>query len=69
MHKDSLFCSKCLIHDHFFVGGGSWSSDCCPKCRGIDCVMYKNLSIVNKIKAKKLFKMMWNRKHKIHGGN
>jgi hypothetical protein len=20
-NKDELFCKKCLIHDHFFVGG------------------------------------------------
>ena len=51
--NDELFCSKCLIHDHFFQGGGSWSSDNCPKCGNTDCIMFKDLSIKNKISARR----------------
>lgn len=63
MHnKDELFCLKCLIHDTFFVGGGSWAPNCCPKCRGTDCIRYENLTPIQKIKAKKLFNIMWKKK-------
>lgn len=50
--KDTLFCSKCLIRDGHFRGGGSWAPDSCPKCGGTDCTMYQNLSVWHKIKAK-----------------
>lgn len=56
-NKDELFCSKCLIHDTFFVGGGSWPIYDCSKCKGIDCI-YKNLTIIEKIKANSLFNKM-----------
>ena len=60
MHnKDELFCPKCLMHDTFFVGGGSWTPDNCPKCKGTDCIMYGNLTTIEKIKADYLFYKMW----------
>ena len=63
MHNaDELFCSECLIHDTFFVGGGSWSSDGCPKCKGTDCIRYENLTTTEKIKANHLFDIMWKEK-------
>jgi len=52
-NKDELFCSKCLIHDAFFKGGGSWASNGCPKCGGTDCTMYQNLAFIQKIKVRK----------------
>ena len=52
-NKDELFCIKCLIHDTFFVGGGSWVSNNCPKCGGTDCILYEDLTWVQKIKVLK----------------
>ena len=63
-HKDEMFCSKCLIHDTFFIGGGSWAPSTCPKCDGIDCILYKNLTLMQKFKARKKFDIMWNTKWK-----
>ena len=57
--KNEFFCKKCMIHDTFFVGGGSWAPECCPKCKGTDCTAYRNLSFMQRIKAKKLFDEMW----------
>ena len=56
--KDTFFCSKCLISDYYFIGGGSWVPEYCPKCRGIEVTIYSNLNIWKKIKAKRLFKKM-----------
>ncbi len=57
--KNELFCKKCVIHDTFFVGGGSWSTDVCPKCGGYGVSLYKKLSFTQRVKAKKLFDRMW----------
>lgn len=59
---DQLVCSKCLIYDGFFRGGGSWAPDSCPKCGGTDCTMYKNLTLFQKKKAEKLKEKMWQEK-------
>ncbi len=63
MNDDNLFCPRCLIHDHFFTGGGSWAPDSCPNCGGTACTMFKNLSAYNQKLAKKRFKRMWKEKH------
>jgi hypothetical protein len=63
--KDELFCKKCLIHDHFFVGGGSWSSDLCSECGGFDCVSYKNLTIEEKYIAREKFDKMWKKQWRL----
>lgn len=64
MHnKNELFCSKCLIHDTFFIGGGSWSPSNCPKCKGTDCIIYENLSFIKKLKTNHLFDKMWLKKY------
>jgi hypothetical protein len=31
LRNNQLVCSKCLIADYFFRGGGSWLPDMCPK--------------------------------------
>lgn len=58
-NKDELFCSKCLIHDTFFKGGGSWASSSCPECGGTACTLYQSLTFVQKVKARKKFDIMW----------
>jgi hypothetical protein len=57
-------CKKCLVHEMFFTGGGSWSPDFCPNCYGEDYVMFKDLSWWKKRKANKLFKKMLQRRTK-----
>ena len=57
-NKFERFCPKCIIHDTFFEGGGSWISDSCPKCGGTECIMYQNLTLVQKFKARKKFDIM-----------
>ena len=64
-HKDEMFCSKCLIHDTFFTGGGGWSPSSCPECGGTDCTLYKNLTFIQKSKVKEKFDVMWGVKWKI----
>jgi hypothetical protein len=51
---NQLVCSTCLIPDGFFVNGGSHAPDNCPNCKGSVCTLYKNLSIVNKARARKI---------------
>jgi hypothetical protein len=63
LSDNDLLCKKCLIDDSFFVGGGSWSPNGCPKCGGTDCVLYKDLNPLKKAKAQKLFKKYWNKKY------
>lgn len=58
-NKHEFFCKKCIIHDTFFKGYGSWIADNCPKCGGTECTMYMNLSSIQKIKARKKFDIMW----------
>ena len=58
-NKDELFCKKCVVHDAFFKGGGSYISDNCPECGGIECIMYENLSFLQKSKARDKFDRMW----------
>lgn len=50
-NKDELFCSKCLISDSLFRGGGSWAPDCCPNCGGTACTMYQDLTPMQKLRA------------------
>ena len=64
-NKHEFFCKKCIIHDTFFVGGGSWTVDNCPKCKGTECIMHMNLSSMQKIKARKKFDIMWKEKWNI----
>ena len=52
-HKHDMFCKKCLIHDGCFIGGGSWSPSYCPKCGGIETILYKNMWPWQRYKAKK----------------
>lgn len=59
-----IVCSKCLILDSFFIGGGSWSPDRCPKCNGTDCILIENLSANNKRKANAIYREMWKKKWK-----
>ncbi len=59
-----VFCTKCLIHDTFFKGGGSWIPDRCPKCGGTECRMWQSLSFFEKKSARKLFDKMWEEKHR-----
>jgi len=56
-------CAHCLIEEYFFTGGGSWSPDFCPQCRGEDYVMFKDLSLRDKIRANRLFNQMWRKAH------
>jgi hypothetical protein len=61
-HDLELFCEKCLIHDTFFKGGGSWSPGNCPKCKGTNCVLYVNMTFLQQVKALELYEKMWNEK-------
>jgi len=60
--KNRLLCKKCLIDDGFFVGGGSWSPNNCPKCGGTDCVWYDSLGFFKKLKAQKINDKLWSEK-------
>lgn len=62
-NSDALFCKKCLIHDHFFRGGGSWAPDSCPKCGGTECITWNKVSIFKRNKVAKLFSKMWEQEH------
>jgi len=69
-HEDNgmrglLVCTKCLIADYHFVGGGSWISDSCPQCGGTDCRRYENLTYEEKLKATEIWERMWREKHSI----
>jgi len=57
--NDSLFCTKCLIHDTHFRGGGSWAADLCPRCGGYECRAWESLSNEEKEIAGTLFDKMW----------
>jgi len=50
--KEELFCKKCLIHDKFF------KNDSCPECDSSVCILYGNLSFLQKSKARDLFRTM-----------
>lgn len=60
--EGEFVCKKCLVHDYFFVGGGSWAPDACPKCGGTECVLYEELSPLKKAKVQRLFRKHWNKK-------
>jgi len=60
--QNRLLCKKCLIDDGFFVGGGSWAADGCPKCGGTDCVWYEHIGPLQKLKAQKINDKMWSEK-------
>jgi len=62
-NNETIVCSKCLIHETFFMGGSKWAPTYCPKCGGVDYTIYNNLSFIKKMRAKHLFKKMW-RQHK-----
>lgn len=51
LFKSDLFCVECLILDSFFVDGGSWIPDRCPKCKGTDCILYEDMTPEQKAKA------------------
>lgn len=65
IHWRRSVCKRCLIEEHWFRGGGSWSPDLCPKCKQDDLVTFGNLSEKDKLKADKLYKDMWYKKHKV----
>jgi len=54
-NKDELFCKTCFTHDKFFTGGGATAPNRCPQCNGTDCVLYENLSFLQKSKARDKF--------------
>lgn len=58
-NKNEMFCAKCLTHETFFIGGGSWSPDFCPTCKDNDIIFYRKLTIEQKHIAKKKFDKMW----------
>lgn len=66
-NKNEVFCAKCLTHETFFTGGGSWSPDFCPTCKDVnaDVTLYKNLTIKQKRIARKKFDEMW-KEHRLH---
>lgn len=47
-----LFCSKCGLSDHYWIGGGSWAIDHCPRCESQECTAWSNMSIGQKIWAR-----------------
>lgn len=65
-NNNEMFCRKCLIHDTFFNGGGSWIIDTCPNCSGFATILWSDLSITEKIKAKRIFQTMWTKKWKLN---
>lgn len=58
-NDNELFCIKDLTHDHFWNGGNSWGIDSCPECDGMETVLYKNLSAIQKIEAEIKFNKTW----------
>lgn len=58
-NKDELFCKNCLTHDTFFVGGGATASNRCPECGGTGCILYGNLSFLQRSKVRDKFNIMW----------
>ena len=61
-NKDELFCRKCFTHDTFFTGGGATASNNCPECSGTDCVLYENLTSLQRSKARDKFVFMQDNK-------
>jgi hypothetical protein len=58
-----LFCAVCFMHDSFFIKDGGWLPTRCPCCGDVGrCIRYEDLTIMQKIKAKKLFKLTWKEK-------
>jgi len=59
--ENAEFCSKCLTHDKWWTGGGSWAPDRCPRHNEDDgdAILWKNMSILQKRAAAKLFAKMW----------
>lgn len=53
-HKNDMFCKICLIHDSNFINGGSWGIDNCPKCGGIETILYKNLNFLQRYRVKRI---------------
>lgn len=61
-NNDELFCKSCFIHDTFFTDGGSHTPDSCPACGGTECIMYANLTHLQRSKTRDKFKVMWEAK-------
>jgi len=61
-HDNDMFCTKCLLHDTFWSGGNSWGIDFCPICKGQETILYKNMTLFQRKKAKKLFNEWWSKK-------
>jgi len=58
-HDEEMFCKKCGLHDTFWSSGGSWGIDSCPICGSQETILYKNMSILQRAKARKLFYEWW----------
>lgn len=66
LKSHELFCAVCFIHDSFFINDGNYLSTECPNCGCVGrCIRYEDLTIMQKIKAKKLFKVMWKEKFNV----
>ena len=59
IHDRTTVCQECLITENFYIGGGSWSPDCCPKCGNVGDVCFRDLPIHQKKMAEKIHKNMW----------
>ena len=64
LRDDQLICTKCLVADHFFRGGGSWAPDSCPHCNNTLCTTAKFLKRKDRKRADKLWTHMWRMYHK-----
>jgi len=62
--KNEEFCPHCLIHESFYVGGGSWSPDRCPNHKKDEFILWKQMSFFQKRKAVKLFNQMWKKERR-----
>ena len=61
-NKNSEFCPHCLTNEYFYVGGGSWTPDRCPNHKDDDFILWKQMNILQKRKAAKIFNDMWKKK-------
>jgi hypothetical protein len=39
-----LFCATCLVHDHYWSGGGASGIDSCPDCGSQETIAWINMT-------------------------
>jgi len=63
-NQNTEFCPHCLTHEYFYVSGGSWTPARCPNHKDDDFILWKQMNMLQKIRATILFNSMWKEKYK-----